>query len=276
MSVEKYVQAFVSEGIFKRPLVLFKEQDMKKACKFLERYSTSLSISNVVKETNTQISSRHFPYTCEEVPEEHKKNQYSNCDCYYINNNGSDNYLGHDYRWNQVPLWRSYKNFQLSDCVYMQENGRCKERCCSLVLVFERYLVHIQTKQNIDIPLVQKQWCDRIDKLTERITKENQLIDTHCQDLRKQIKKGDEDKYCYDFIRGDLIRYNKEMQLNTIRLAKLNKTKQELMKDHDFLPSLGFQHDTQVLEETKLTISEIKITKLLMTVGLDSLCSIWS
>lgn len=135
-NITKYINAHFNSELSYLPLIFFSKDDIKIAQIILK---TEHAITNlqIIEQHNICISCKHFPYTCEEVPNEHDLDKILGCNC--------GNKLEDDFCHDSVSINRSYIQFSgcYDDETYMEHEFNDFEDCCSFSRIYTRYLVYV-------------------------------------------------------------------------------------------------------------------------------------
>jgi hypothetical protein len=162
--LNEYVYSFLQSPLFtkyKLPLIAFSNDDVKYISILIDTIQSNniaapLYISHIDTEYNVSISSKHYPYTCNDIPNEHfqylqnidlykyaesnpyindatQLNDYSPISC-LCKNSDYINYCNEP-----IPIYRSYKSFDFTNCIKL-----CKDECCKIINIPIRYLIYLK------------------------------------------------------------------------------------------------------------------------------------
>lgn len=128
-----YIDEHFSSILKNKPLIFFRDSDFEKAEKYIKTKYPEIKYT-IKTEDNTIISCAHFPYTCNEMKEEHSGSYIDGCTCGGFKHN--------KFCKRKVPLYRSYEQFEWRGEL-MEHHDNCYDDCCCKSKVFRRFIITI-------------------------------------------------------------------------------------------------------------------------------------
>lgn len=127
--IRKYIKSHKNSSLKDKPLIFF-TIDAVNICKtiLVNEYNISDCDIKCIEENNVIVSCKHFPYTCDEVPNEHVKSEF--CECRGIRMCDQ-----------HTPNYRSYLEFYDIENKFMEHNNNCYDDCCCFQKVFTRFSI---------------------------------------------------------------------------------------------------------------------------------------